>query len=61
MATGSIRWFHTTWPFRIGNGQCGMGNYYLNGVVHIARFYNSGLTDAEILQNFNATKSRFGL
>lgn len=61
MPTGSIRWFYTTWPFRIGNGQCGSGNYYMNGVVHIARFYNSALTDSEILQNFNATKSRFGL
>lgn len=61
MPTGSIRWFHTTWPFRIGNGQCGMGDYYMNGTVHIARFYNSALTDAQILQNFNATKSRFGL
>ena len=29
--------------------------------VAIARMYNIGLTDIEILQNFNADKSRFGL
>jgi hypothetical protein len=56
-----VRWFHTTWPFQIGNGQCGMGNYYMNGSVYLARFYTTVLTDSEILQNFNATKTRFGL
>lgn len=35
--------------------------YYLNCAVSIARQYNRLLTDVEILQNFNATRSRFGL
>ena len=57
----SVRWFYTTWPFYIGSGQCGSGNYYMNGSVYLARFYTTVLTDSEILQNFNATKTRFGL
>ena len=35
--------------------------YYLNCDVSIARQYNRLLTDMEILQNFNAQRSRFGL
>ena len=61
LTNSSVRWYHTTWPFQIGNGQCGMGNYYMNGTVYLARFYTTILTDSEILQNFNATKTRFGL
>jgi hypothetical protein len=61
LSNSSIRWFYTTWPFYIGSGQCGGGNYYMNGSVYLARFYTTVLTDSEILQNFNATKTRFGL
>jgi hypothetical protein len=61
MATGSIRWNATTWPFQIGNSECGSFSHYLNGTINLARFYTTVLTDSEILQNFNATKSRFGL
>lgn len=35
--------------------------YYLNCEVAIARQYSGLLTDAQILQNFNATRSRFGI
>lgn len=38
----------------------GSGNY-IDGDLAIARIYNRALTDAEILQNFNAQKGRFGL
>ena len=34
---------------------------YLTGNISIARIYNRGLSASEILQNFNAQKSRFGL
>ena len=61
LASSTVRWYYTTWPFQIGNAQCGMGNYCINGTINLARFYTTVLTDAEILQNFNATKSRFGL
>lgn len=34
---------------------------YLNGNISIAMQYNRALTDAEILQNYNAFKGRYGL
>jgi hypothetical protein len=34
---------------------------YLTGNISIARIYTRGLSASEILQNFNAQKSRFGL
>jgi hypothetical protein len=49
-------------PFSIGgNYTCGSQPYYMNGRVSIARVYNRALSASEIQQNFNATKSRFGL
>ena len=36
-------------------------NYYYNGKIANALIYNQALTSTEILQNFNAQKSRFGL
>lgn len=44
-----------------------VGYWYISDPSHpnvkvaIARMYNRGLSDAEILQNYNANKSRFGL
>ena len=35
--------------------------YVLNGLISSVQVYNRVLTQQEILQNFNATKSRFGL
>ena len=35
--------------------------YYYNGNLAICRVYNKELTPAEVLQNYNATKGRFGL
>jgi hypothetical protein len=34
--------------------------YFVGNIAHVL-LYNRALTDAEILQNYNATKSRFGL
>ena len=34
---------------------------YFNGSMGIARIYNRGLSASEVLQNFDANKSRFGL
>jgi len=34
---------------------------YRGGKAAIVRIYNTRLSDAEILQNYNATKTRFGL
>jgi len=38
------------------------GNFYtLQGDIATARYYNKALTAAEVLQNYNALKGRFGL
>jgi hypothetical protein len=37
------------------------GSYNLNGNISIAQMYNRALTAAEVSQNYNATKGRFGL
>jgi len=36
-------------------------NNYFKGNIYSAQFYNRALTAAEVLQNYNATKGRFGL
>ena len=36
-------------------------SYYFDGKIHVARVYNRTLTAAEVAQNFNATKGRFGI
>ena len=38
-----------------------VGSSAFNGNIAIARMYNRVLTATEVLQNYNATKSRFGL
>ena len=37
------------------------GSIYMNGRISIAKVYNRVLTAAEIQQNFNATRSRYGI
>ena len=37
------------------------GSEAVDGKIPIVRFYNRAITAAEVLQNFNAQKSRFGL
>ena len=39
--------------------QWGLGGNYWSGIIHNATLYNKALTAAEVLQNYNATKSRF--
>ncbi len=36
-------------------------SYYLNGSIAVAKVYNRALSSAEIFQNFNALRKRFGL
>lgn len=42
-------------------GQRGNNTMFFEGELPVLKVYNRALTAAEILQNFNATKSRFGL
>ena len=44
----------------MGNAFNGATSYF-DGKVAIARVYDKVLTDKEVLQNYNALKSRFGL
>ena len=46
--------------FRVG-GDTRNGATIHNGNIPVLKIYNKALTASEVLQNFNATKSRFGL
>jgi hypothetical protein len=48
---------------RIGDGSSFADNYpaYMKGKISNLKIYNRALTSSEILQNYNALKSRFGL
>ena len=49
-------------PPRIGGPRGdNLSNYFLNQELYSVKFYNRILSNDEILQNYNATKSRFGL
>lgn len=39
----------------------GGGNYYYNGKIYLMRVYDRALTADEVKQNFNATRSRYGI
>ena len=50
---------NTTDPIQIGGAT--WINRFFNGNISIVRLYDRVLTNSEILQNYNAQKSRFGL
>jgi hypothetical protein len=53
---------NTTSPLFIGSfGDGSAFGQWLNGRMGVVRMYNSALTGSEILQNFNADKSKYGL
>jgi hypothetical protein len=39
----------------------GVRGYYYNGNIGTVKVYNRALSAAEVAQNYNAQKSRFGL
>jgi hypothetical protein len=47
-------------PFTIGT-RAGVPSRVTNAIINSFFMYNRTLTDAEVLQNYNATKTRFGL
>ena len=57
--TTTVRNSSQTVSVQIGNG--GVASQFLSGSVGNASIYNRVLSPSEILQNFNATKARFGL
>jgi hypothetical protein len=53
---------NTTVPVEIGRqNNTGGDSGYLNGNISSVQLYNRALTPSEVLQNYNATKGRFGL
>ena len=53
--------YNETNPLYLGYIGSGVGSSYLNGKIGACYFYTKGLTVEEISQNYNATKTRFGL
>lgn len=56
--------YSATYYYFLGAGKSernGSGTNYFIGDIGIFSFYNKALTVSEVLQNYNATKSRFGL
>jgi hypothetical protein len=45
----------------LGSGEGSGGSQLFAGRISVGHLYNTKLSDAEVLQNFNATKTRFGL
>ncbi len=52
---------NSTNPMYIGSYNGGEFSQYMNGRIGITRLYNVALTSSEVLQNFNADKSKYGL
>jgi hypothetical protein len=48
-------------PLYLGYIGSGIGSTYFNGKIGACYFYNRGLTAQEVANNYNSTKSRFGL
>jgi len=58
--TGNITGGITSTAKAVIGARNGVANYF-GGNIAIVKYYNKVLTSAEILQNYNATKGRFGL
>jgi hypothetical protein len=56
--TGTSRWPTNGWNLGRDNNN---NNQFYSGHIASCKIYNKTLTPQEILQNYNATKSRFGL
>jgi hypothetical protein len=48
-------------PLYLGYIGTGISSTYLNGKIGACYFYTKGLNSTEITNNYNVTKSRFGL
>ena len=52
---------NTTSPLYLGSFNGGEFSQWLNGKMGVVRLYNKALSSSEVLQNFNADKSKYGL
>jgi len=59
----NVVYYHASYPtFLIGGyGVCGADTFYATGNIAIVKVYNRVLSVAEIQQNFNAIRSRYGV
>ena len=48
-------------PLYLGYIGSGVGSNYLNGKIGACYFYTKGLSASEVSENYNATKTRYGL
>ena len=53
--------YNETNPLYLGYIGAGVSSNYLNGKIGACYFYTKGLTAAEVSENYNATKTRYGL
>jgi hypothetical protein len=51
---------NTTSPLYLGSFNGGQFSQWLNGKMGVVRLYNKALSSSEVLQNFNADKSKYG-
>lgn len=52
---------NTTNPLYIGSYNGGEFSQWFDGRIGIVRLYNTSLTPSQVLQNFNANKSKYGI
>jgi hypothetical protein len=52
---------NSTTPLYIGSYNGGEYSQWFDGKIGITRLYNTSLTSSQVLQNFNADKSKYGL
>ena len=61
VSSGSGSYTFTPSSINLILGRYHMGSYPLNGQLANVKFYNRALSATEVLQNYNATRKRFGL
>jgi hypothetical protein len=52
---------NTTNNLYLGSYNGGEYNQWFNGRIGVTRLYNAALTSTQVLQNFNADRSKYGL
>lgn len=50
-----------TYPLYIGAGSNLSSGFYFDGEIPIVKLYNRGLSENEIIQNYNSSKNRFNI
>jgi len=61
IGTAAGRSMTTTGSSKLWLGRFHGGGYYFNGNLPVVRIYNKALSASEVLTNYNAFKSRFGI